>query len=174
MKRSLGLAVATSLTALVVGASPASAQQLTIADPAGDAANGGPDITDVTFRNLDNAVRVTVTFVRTMRGNMIVSVDPRHATGVRMVSEYRPAGHTTNVVLPHAFTDRQPGRGAEPCRGFRVRWSPDAPTATFRMPSRCLHDGDYGALRFVVLTEHGSDSDFAPSTPRGTDWVPRG
>jgi hypothetical protein len=42
------------------------------------------------------------------------------------------------------------------------------------MPSRCLHDGDYGALRFVVLTEHGSDSDFALPAPRGTDWVTRG
>jgi hypothetical protein len=47
-----------------------------------------------------------------------------------------------------------------------------------RMPSRCLQDGDYGAIRFSVLTEREADTDLAPERPNGTlrssAWLPRG
>ena len=95
-----------------------------------------------------------------------------------MISEYRPGGTTENFVLAGAFTDRGAGGRALQCRGFRVRWSDEEPVVTLRMPSRCLDDGDYGAIRFAVLTERGADVDFAPETPRGdvsvSAWVPRG
>ena len=47
-----------------------------------------------------------------------------------------------------------------------------------RMPSGCLHHGDFGAVRFAVLTEGargGGDTDDAPDARRGvTPWLPRG
>lgn len=158
-------------------ASPAFAAQVTVQDPDGDAANRGLDITRVTVRNLDHSVVVKVRFVESVRGDLIVSIDPRRARGLRLVSEYRPGGQTNNAVIAGAFTDK--GGSEEPktlaCRGFRVNWRSDAPVATVRMPSRCLHGGDYGAIRFAVLTERGGDSDYTPETNSGASrWIPRG
>lgn len=171
---------ATTVGALSLVASPALAAQTTVQDPAGDAANGGLDITRVTVRNLDHAVVVRVGFVKSVRGDLIVSIDPRKARGVRLVSQYRPAGQTKNFVIAGAFTDR--ATDGEPpvlaCKGFRVTWSTDAPLATLRMPSKCLHAGDYGAIRFAALTEKDADSDYAPETETAdngsSDWIPRG
>jgi hypothetical protein len=47
------------------------------------------------------------------------------------------------------------------------------------LPSRCLRGGDYGAIRFAVLTERGSgDTDVAPESANGdigvSGWIPRG
>lgn len=47
------------------------------------------------------------------------------------------------------------------------------------MPSRCLQRGNYGAVRFSVLTEDsGADIDWAPEDATGdidsTEYVPRG
>jgi hypothetical protein len=117
-----------------------------------------------------------VRFVEAVRGDLIVSIDPRRARGLRLVSEYRPNGHTRNSIVSGAFTDKNVPD--EPtvlsCKGFRVTWNVDAAQATLRLPSRCLHDGDYGALRFAVLTERQADSDFTPDTGSGSDWIARG
>jgi hypothetical protein len=178
MKRSLGVVLGSTAAVLLLGAGPAAAQRAAVEDPAGDATNRGLDITAAAVRNLDHAVVVRVRFVASVRGDVIVSVDPRRARGVRLVSEYRPAGTTENFVLIGAFTDRGPGGRAVQCPGFRVRWSDEEPVVTMRMPSRCLNDGDYGAIRFAVLTERGADSDHAPETRRGdvsvSTWVARG
>jgi hypothetical protein len=95
-----------------------------------------------------------------------------------MVSEYRSVGHTQNAVLPGAFTDRAAPADPPKCRAFRVSWSADEPRVTMRIPSRCLNGGDYGAIRFAVLTERRSDTDWAPERPHGdvgpSPWVPRG
>jgi hypothetical protein len=115
-----------------------------------------------------------------VRGDLIISIDPRGGRGLRLVSEYRPTAHTRNVVVAGAFTDRhladQPRFLA--CKGFRVRWSADVPVATLRMPSRCLDGADYGAIRFAALTERGADSDYAPDDSTGeigsSRLVPRG
>ncbi|GAA1141261.1 hypothetical protein [Nocardioides aquiterrae] len=92
------------------------------------------------------------------------------------MSEYDPTGHTRNLVLDGAFTDRRVGEHAErvPCRGFRVRWSADEPTVRLVMPAACLDDGDYRAVRYAVLTERASDTDFAPDEQNGSGWVKRG
>jgi hypothetical protein len=172
--------VATMVSAACLVASPASAQQVTVHDASGDAANHGLDITSVRVRNLDHKIVTTVSFARSVRGDLIVSIDPRRATGIRLVSEYRPVGHTNNLVVAGAFTDKHQGGKTRvvKCKGFHVTWSPDTPTATLRLPAHCLHGGDYGAIRFGVLTERGSDSDYAPQTPSGdlgsSAWIPRG
>jgi hypothetical protein len=38
-----------------------------------------------------------------------------------------------------------------------------------------MHRGNYGAVRFAVLTERVADSDYAPDTKSGSSaWIPRG
>lgn len=161
----------------LVGTVPASAAEATLTDPAGDATGPGLDITDATVVNRDYVIVVRVRFVEAARGDLVVSVDPRKARGVRIVSRYRPLGHTDNLLLAGAFTDRMTD-GQEttvlPCHGLRVRWSPDTPTARLRMPARCLHGGNYGAVRVAVLTERSADTDFAPEGRDASSWVPRG
>jgi hypothetical protein len=49
-----------------------------------------------------------------------------------------------------------------------------------RLPSGCLDNGNYGAVKVKVISEihHGEDADLAPTDPQGhwrwTDWVSRG
>jgi hypothetical protein len=68
--------------------------------------------------------------------------------------------------------------GAVRCKGFRVTWDATLSRVRVRIPSRCMTDGDYGAIKVQALAEIGSDADFAPKTPKGnwgwTDWVSRG
>jgi hypothetical protein len=161
--------------ALLSIASVAQAQSLRISDERGDRRGPGLDIVDVRAHNRDRAAVLQVRVGRAIRGRLIVSIDPRRARGVRLVNVHRP-GPDRNFVAAGAFTDRRLG-GTQPCRGFRVAWN--ARTATLRMPSRCLNDGAYGAIRVSVLTEgRNGDSDWAPELPSGhignSAWIPRG
>jgi hypothetical protein len=178
MTRLRMLLVGAAVTALTAVAAPAVAQSETVTDPAGDASGRGLDLTDVTVRNQDRRIVVTADFVEAVRGDLIVSIDPRRARGVRLVSEHRPDGRTRNTVHPFAFSDPA-ARRAVRCRGFRVRWDLEAERARIVLPSRCLRGGDYGAVRFGALTERRSgDVDLAPETANGdigaTRWIPRG
>jgi hypothetical protein len=136
-------------------------------------------VTRARLANHDYALTVRVRFSEAVRGSLVVSVDRRHGSGLRLVSRYRPQGETRSFVLRHAFTDRGAGNQRIACHGLRVSWDAEAATATLRLPSRCFNDGDYGAVRFAVLTERGSgDSDVAPETASGdiaeSAWIPRG
>jgi hypothetical protein len=176
MKRALSGVLGLGMTALVLlYAGPANAQQVSVDDEAGDASGPGLDIARVTVDNQDRAVVVKIRFASTGRGDLIVSLDPRGGRGVRLVSEYRPVSHTRNIVVGRAFTDHGGSGRPVPCPGFGVTWSAERPTARLRMPSTCLGGGDYGAIRFAVLTESagGSDTDAAPENG-ASDWVSRG
>ncbi|MGY2703584.1 hypothetical protein [Nocardioides sp. HB32] len=174
MKRLISGVIA--LAAVVLTGGPASAAHLSMSDPAGDRSGHGLDLTGATLRNLGERIVVDVEFVRSVRGDLIVSVDPRHARGVRLVSEYDPVGHTRNRVLAGSFGDHDTGEEPErvPCRGFRVRWSADEPTVRLIMPASCLTGGDYTAVRFAVLTERDGDTDYLPDETGQSPWVPRG
>ena len=138
-------------------------------------------LTFLRAQNNDRAVDVTVTFSRVLRGDVIVSVQARgtdRRDGVRIVSERRPQLGDDTYLLPIAF-----GRGGTlRCRGLTGTWDPDAETVALRMPSRCLERGNYGAVRFAVLTEQagpgGADVDWAPEDATGeidsTAYIPRG
>jgi hypothetical protein len=167
--------VAVAVLALLVGTSgPASAQGLSFTDPAGDAAGRGLDITHVTVRNGDRGITARVKFRRVMRGDLIIGVQTRSGLGAALISEHRPVRGDRNFVET---------AGGDRCRAFAVTWNADAQAAAMRMPARCLRGGNYGALRFFVLTEdspdRGVDIDVAPNvdgtqqTP-WTGWVPRG
>ena len=172
------LAAITTTAALTLLASPAVAQKASVSDPAGDATNRGLDFTRVTVDNRDDKIVVRARFVETRRGDLIVSVDPRGKHGLRLISEHRPGGETRNYVLPGAFTDRGTGASNAACPGFRVSWSAEKDLARMVLPSTCLQDGNYGAIRFQFLSERGSDSDFGPETQDGelgtSRWIPRG
>lgn len=173
MKRAVIVAV--TVLALVLGTGgPATAQGLSLTDPAGDTAGRGLDITHVTVGNRDRAITVRVKFRRVMRGDLIVSVQTRSGSGAGLISQHRPVRGDRNHVVT--------GGGAR-CRGFTVTWNADAETAAMRMPAHCLRGGNYGAVRFFVLTEDatdpGGDIDLAPNVrgnqqTRWTRWVPRG
>lgn len=165
---------AAAVSALLLTAAPSYAQPLRVTDPSGDAAGPGLDIVAATVENRDHRIVARVRFVEAVRGDVIVSVDRRHGTGLRMVSEHRPDGETKSYLVPGAFTDE----GAAPavkCPRFRARWHADRPVVRMSLPARCLNSGNYGAIRFAVLTERGGDTDYAPGDPAGSsDWIPRG
>lgn len=145
-------------------------------DPAGDAYGRGLDITSAQIRNRDSAVVTTVTFVEDVRGDVIVSLEARRGSGVRVVHEHRTDRKDRTFVLPGSFTVAASG---PVCKGVSGDWHPRARSVTLRLPSRCLDDGDYGAVRAAVLTEgRQGDTDLAPESSRGmpaaTAWIPRG
>lgn len=170
-------AIATVATALI--AVPATAQQLAVDDATGDASRSGLDITSATVANRDSGILATVSFAEVKSGRLIVSIDRRRGRGVALVSTHRP-GPDRDFVVRGSFTDKKIGRRLA-CRGFSVTWDDKADTARLRLPARCLHRGNYGAVRFAVLTEQrtgGGDVDYAPQTRQGdigsSAWVPRG
>ncbi len=176
--RAVATLVLTAVVALPMGyASPAQAATWAVKDTAGDA--GGAERLDIIGVTGDNAERRIVTRVRfaaRVAGKVIVSVDPRGAKGVRLIAVRRRDGSLRSYVLPGAFTDRGGLGHGQTCPGadLSVRWR--ATAVRIAMPSTCLHDGDYAAVRFAVLTENGADSDYAPQTRQGigsSRWVPR-
>ena len=168
------------LSLLVVAAPAAHAQSLAIEDPVGDAPSGELDLTSVTLENRDRRVVAYATVADLTRGSVIISVDPRQGTGVRLVTSRRADGTVNGRVYAGDFTDPDEAIGGPvPCRRYNVDWDDATSTVKLSMPSRCLAGGNYGALRFVALTENaGRDSDFAPSTADGdftsTTLVARG
>lgn len=166
------------LAPLTLLAGPAQAQTLGIADPADDATNRGLDFTRVTVANRDRVLVVRAMFVQARRGDVIISIDPRGRGGLRLISEYRPGRAAKNYVLPGAFSDR--GHLGKPvtCTQLKVKWRPAKGVVRLSLPSRCLQDGDFGAIRFAFLSERGSDTDYGPEGGRdgiGTSaWIPRG
>ena len=174
MLRALGTSAA-ALCTILAAAAPAVAQRDAVTDPAGDASTHALDVVHVAVDNRDDEVVATIRFTAAVRGDLVVSLDPRGGRGVRVVSRYRPVAHTSNVVLGRAFTDRHGSGGPVECQGLRVRWSTETPVVRLRLPSTCLAGGDYGAIRYAVLTEdpRGGDDDATPDDG-AAGWVARG
>ena len=84
-------------------------------------------------------------------------------------NKHRPRGDNTSLLTID---------GEESCRALTVTWDHEADVVKVRLPSRCFREGDYGAVRVKVITEIGSDADFAPKDADGdwrwTDWISRG
>jgi hypothetical protein len=177
--RAARVAVLSSVLSLVLLAAPAAqAQRLAVSDPSGDADGGKLDITRAALANRDYRLVARIALAELERGDVIVSVDRRRGHGVRLVARRAADGSVRGRLLPGAFTDRGTG-SALTCDRIAVTWNDDASRVSLRMPSRCWNDGDYGAVRFAVLTERGSgDRDWAPADADGgvgvSGWVPRG
>jgi hypothetical protein len=151
---------------LTLSVAPAAlAAELTVTDPARDNDGPGLDIVSGVLDNTDYTVSGTVNFRADRDGTLIVGLKARERGLLRLVSRHRADGGGRNVLL-----DRN-GRIA--CDGLVVNWNSAAATATFSIPSTCLWQGNYGAVRPWYLTEgldSGSDIDFATTT----EFVPRG
>jgi hypothetical protein len=164
-KRALAGCLAAALAAV---SAPAQAQHITISDPAGDADQPGLDITSAVVANRDRAVVTTITYTHDRPSKVVVAIDPRHLHRNRFeaIKHYR-SGPDKSVSL---------------CSGVTSHWNRAKATQRLRLPARCIHAGNYGAVRVWVFTEalHSSrDVDIAPQRRRNgdirwTNWIPRG
>jgi hypothetical protein len=171
LKRSLSITtavgglVACLLAALVLAAPRALAAEVVVADPAHDTDRSGLDLLSATIDNTDYALSVHVGYTRHRSGNTIVGVDARGRETLRVVNSHHAHGRDRTMLLD---SDRRIA-----CDGLASRWRPRAAELTLVVPSACLWDGDYGALRTWVLTEplhSGADVDQLVQHA----WVARG
>ena len=159
---------------LVVVPAPAQARSITVTDEARDTIDPGLDITSVQFRNRDRVIQAAFTFRRDRRGEVIVLAKTRNGPAVKIIIQHPREGDDKAFVIN--------GRGKKvPCRLTHV-WDRSAASVTLRMSSKCLDDGNYGAVRFWALIEgyrsKSSDVDYAPEDSEGhlktTRWIARG
>jgi hypothetical protein len=158
---------------LVLASGPAIGQTLRFDDPAGDGQKGTHlDITSIKVANRDHVLVTTISFVKVAAGDLAVGFKQRGRgpRGEAVVTSLHRTRGDKNALYTVA--------GAVRCKGFRVTWDATLSRVRVRIPSRCITDGDYGAIKVQALAEIGSDADFAPKTPKGnwgwTDWVSRG
>jgi hypothetical protein len=132
----------------------------------------GLDIRGMSFANRDHAIVTTLTFKRDRRGVALVGIRTRRGKLTTTIeSRHRRHG------LDHTFVQQ----GA-PCKHVTARWQRRPAQVTIRLPARCLHKGDFGALRMAsattLLSNDSRAIDYAPQRRDGsvlfTDWIPRG
>jgi hypothetical protein len=160
--------------ALLAGTGPALAQTRHVPDPAGDGLKGRAlDITDMKVANRDHAVVATISFVRVPKyGDLGFALQQR--------------GDTHHQILAAVYSDHTPRRDENrfasvphrrTCGRLVVTWDATADAVRIRIPARCINHADYGAVRAQVITEIGSDADFAPKGPKGrwrwSRWISR-
>ena len=157
-----GVALVASLT---LAASGAHAAELVALDPVHDTERSGLDIVSATIDNADYSVAVDVSFARHRSGNTIVGLQARGRSLVRLVNSHGAHGRDRSMLLD--------ADGRVACSGLTSAWQVRAARLSFAVPSTCLWQGNYGALRSWVLTEprhSGEDIDFLPQST----WVARG
>jgi len=174
--RSVGRTTALFLVGCaVLWSAPAFAQSLKVSDPSGDGLHGSRlDITAVKVANRDHAIVTTISLERVGHGHVAVWIQARGDSphsAVAVVGYHRARGDKSQLLT---------AAGIQECDGLRVRWEEATDRVRARMPSRCLADGDYGAVRVRTITEinGGDDADLAPNGPAGrwfwTEWISRG
>jgi hypothetical protein len=174
-KRMSGV-VGLSLILSCFSAPAAVAQHVVVEDAAHDTIDPGLDFTSVNFRNRDRAIVVDFSFVRDRRGEVIFPVRVRGRGVVALVVSQHPRSGDDHLI----FQTRHNHDAT--CKGLRSVWNRAAAELTIRLPSRCNHHGNYGAIKSWALTEGyhsaSSDVDYAPQTKDGhirwTGWIPRG
>jgi hypothetical protein len=157
----------------ILAQAPALANTHTFSDPAGDGRKGVHlDFTAIRVANRSHVIVPTVSFVKASYGDLGVAIKERgrgSAGRVVVTSNHQPGGDTNRL---HAAS------GVEHCKGFSVTWDEALNRARIHVPSRCVVQGHFGAIKVQAITEIGSDADYAPKSPKGnwvwTDWVARG
>jgi hypothetical protein len=171
--RRIFLALVLPLSLLLVApATPAQAASVSFTDPAGDSDSAGSrlDILGVVLDNRDHRIVIETSYVRVSRGRLSVFLRARNTEGRRfhVVSLHHP-----NVQQDHNFlVDGKAGKEeVVPCAGLRVTWSAEADTSRISLPSKCFHNGNYGAVRIPFMF---ADADQAPDQRSQAEWVARG
>jgi hypothetical protein len=165
--------IPSSLSLLLIVTGVAQAETQHVEDPAGNGLKGRAlDITTVKVANRDHAIVTKVSFVRAAHGDLYVRFLARgekRRTMAAVGSIHRARGDKNRLLTID---------GVQECKGLRVSWDHESDYARIRVPSHCLLDGDYGAVKTKVITEIGSDADLAPKDESGnwrwTGWVSRG
>lgn len=151
---------------LAIGLAPAaSAADLTVTDPSRDNAAKGLDIVSGVIENDDYRLSGTVSFRSDRDGTLVVGLKAHDRGLVRVVSKHREGGGARSLLIDND--------GRVTCDGLVVRWNAMAGSVRFSVPSTCLWNGNYGALRPWFLTEgldSGSDIDVATTE----EFVARG
>jgi len=159
----LSASLALSLT--LAFAPPASAAELIVTDSARDNAGPGLDIINAVLENTDYTVSGTVSFRADRDGTLVVGLKAHNRGLLRVVSKHHQGGSARSVLINND--------GRVTCDGLAVRWNTSTGSARFSVPSTCLWDGNYGAVRPWFLIERldsGNDVDVATTT----EFVPRG
>jgi hypothetical protein len=145
---------------------PAQAERTTVSDEVDAFAL---DVTRFRISNRDRAIVVKLTFAQDAPGAISVGIGTRHRSGVTINSEHRRRGPDKTYLSE--------GR----CKGLTSDWQRRAAKLNLRMPDRCLHNGNYGAVRGQTITfvpRFIQDVDFAPDLTNGADtytkWASRG
>lgn len=151
---------------------PALADTEVVADEIGDGADGPDlDIIELRLRNGAKRIVVTTTYAQVANGDQIIFLKAQQLPGtIRVVSERR-AGQDRDFLLN--------GKGEKlRCPKLSTTWDSVTSTSRVVLPAKCFHDGDYQAVKTFLLTEIGSDTDWAPEDLQGeirfTDWIDRG
>jgi len=157
---------------VLISASGAMAEQLTVTDDANDNMGRGLDIIQASVSNRDQSVVATVFFRKDRLGDVVVALRTRHHGTVGLAVKHRSGPDKVSFLTRHDNVK---------CPHLQVDWMPKQAAVEFRMPARCLNGGNYGAVKTWVLTEGahgGSDTDYAPVNTHGkltySRWVSRG
>jgi len=158
-------ATVTATAIVMLGASPAFADSDTLSDPAGEVAPRFLDITEASVNNGERSIQASITFAEDRRGTVIVGVETRFHGVWRIVSKHRDTGPDRTFLV------NEEGRVA--CDGLTGKWDRANATVAFTLPSRCINNGNFGAIKPWLLTEplnSGSDGDLTGFE----SWIARG
>ena len=136
----VSLSIAGVLAGLMLVAAPAAhAAEHSLSDPARDNQHPGLDLLDVETNNGDYATTVTVDYRTHRSGTTVVGLKARERGLLRIVNVHDRNGPDRTLLLNNA------GRVA--CEGLRAMWDADDAELTVAIPSICLWQGNYGAVR---------------------------
>jgi len=158
-------ATVTATAIVMLGASPALADSDTLSDPAGEVELRFLDITEASVNNGERSIQASITFAEDRRGTVIVGVETRFHGVWRIVNKHRDS------APDRTFLVNEEGRVA--CDGLTGSWDRSTATAEYTLPSRCINDGNFGAIKPWLLTEplnSGSDGDLTGFR----NWIARG
>jgi hypothetical protein len=95
--------------------------------------------------NRDHAIVATVSFVRVAHGDLGVAIKARGDRRRQLVG-------VTSVHRADGDTNRfRTIAGVRKCKGLRVTWDATTDRVRMRVPSRCLDNGNYGAVKVQAI-----------------------
>ena len=150
---------------IAVGAQTAQAATLTFTDPSGDTSRAGLDLVSATLDNADYTASIDINFKAHKSGTTVVGLRARGRGTLRIANLHNADGRDRTFLLNNS------GRIA--CDGLSANWREKSAALHIEVPSSCLWQGNYGAIRPWLLTEglkSGSDVDYAATDA----WTPRG
>ena len=155
--------VVVGLMLLVAPAAQAAEHSLT--DAARDTQRVGLDIVKAELSNADYEVAVDVDYRVHRSGTTVVGLRARDRGLIRVVNQHDLGGPDRTLLLSKT--------GRISCDGLEAQWNAAEARVQLSIPSGCLWQGNYGAVRPWVLSEtldSGADVDLVSTDA----WIARG